>query len=98
MGHRLSSYACMCEGLGEGGVCLFVPMNGGQRSIYDGFLTLSSPHFPGQFLTESRADLAAVTGWEAPETHLCLGSSCKMLHMGFSMDSEARTQVLLLVW
>lgn len=44
--------------------------------MYDVFLTLSSPHFLGQFLSESRAGLAAVTGWEAPEIHLCLGSSC----------------------
>jgi hypothetical protein len=44
-------------------VC-FERVNGGQRSVYDVFLTLSSPHFWRQFLAESKADLTVVTGWE----------------------------------
>lgn len=46
-------------------VC-FECVNRGQRSAYDVFLTLFSSHFQRQFLTESKADLTVVTGWEDP--------------------------------
>lgn len=45
--------------------------------MYDVFLTLSSPYFLRQFLTESRVSLATLAGWGAPETHLYWGSGGK---------------------
>lgn len=40
----------------------------------DVFLTLSSPYFLRQFLTESRVSLATLADWGAPETYLYWGS------------------------
>lgn len=77
----------VCEGLGGvGSTLVFVWVcwvHGGQRSMYDVFLTLSLPYFPRQFLTESRASLATLAGWGTPETCLYWGLGGKWLQWAF---------------